>query len=61
VAIVILTPPFLAALAPVRLLRLLRLLRLFRLGPLLRRVGSTESLRYAGLLAALAAVVGGAA
>jgi voltage-gated potassium channel len=61
VAIVVLTPPFLAALASVRLLRLLRLLRLFRLGPLLRRVGSAESLRYAGVLAAVTAVAGGAA
>jgi voltage-gated potassium channel len=61
VAIVVLTPPFLAALAPVRLLRLLRLLRLFRLAPLLRRVGSAEGLRYAALLAAITAVAGGAA
>jgi voltage-gated potassium channel len=60
-AIVVLTPPFLAALAPVRLLRLLRLLRLFRLAPLLRRVGSAEGLRYAALLAAITAVAGGAA
>lgn len=60
-AIVILTPPFLAALAPVRLLRLLRLVRLFRLAPVLRRVGSTDSLRYAALLAAITAVAGGAA
>jgi voltage-gated potassium channel len=60
-AIVVLTPPFLEALAPVRLLRLLRLLRLFRLAPLLRRVGSAEGLRYAALLAAITAVAGGAA
>ena len=60
-AIVVLTPPFLAALAPVRLLRLLRLLRLFRLGPLLRRAGSADALRYAALLAAITAVAGGAA
>jgi hypothetical protein len=41
VAIVALTPTFLATLTPVRLLRLLRLLRLFRLAPLLR--GATSA------------------
>lgn len=61
IAIVVLTPPFLSAFAPVRLLRLLRLLRLFRLAPLLRRVASAEGLRYAALLAAVTAVAGGAA
>jgi voltage-gated potassium channel len=60
VAIVVLTPPFLTALAPVRLLRLLRLLRLVRLAPLARRLFSLEGLRYTALVAALTAVAGGA-
>jgi voltage-gated potassium channel len=61
VAVVVLTPPFLAALAPVRLLRLLRLLRLVRLARLARRLFSAEGLRYAALLATLTTLVGGAA
>jgi voltage-gated potassium channel len=60
-AITVLTPPFLSALAPVRLLRLLRLLRLVRLAPLARCLLSMEGLRYAALLAVLTAVAGGAA
>ena len=51
VAVVILTPPFLAALAPIRLLRLLRLVRLLRLAPAARRLFSAEGVRYAALLA----------
>jgi hypothetical protein len=43
VAVVVLTPPFLAALAPVRLLRLLRLLRLVRLARLAHRLFSAEA------------------
>lgn len=61
IAVVVLTPPFFVALAPVRLLRLLRLLRLVRLAPLARRFFSMEGLRYAALLAALTTLVGGAA
>jgi voltage-gated potassium channel len=61
VAIVVLTPPFLAGFAAVRLLRLLRLVRLLRLAPLARRVFSMKGLSYAALLAALTAVAGGAA
>jgi voltage-gated potassium channel len=61
VAVVVLTPPFFAALAPIRLLRLLRLIRLLRLAPLARRLFSAEGLRYAALLAALTALAGGAA
>jgi voltage-gated potassium channel len=61
VAVVVLTPPFLAALAPVRLLRVLRLLRLVRLAALARHFFSPEGLRYAALLAALTTLVGGAA
>jgi hypothetical protein len=43
VAVVVLTPPFLAALAPVRLLRVLRLLRLVRLAALARHFFSAEA------------------
>lgn len=60
VAVVVLTPPFLTALAGVRLLRLLRLLRLFRLARIARRLFSAEGLQYAAALAALTAVAGGA-
>ena len=60
VAVVVLTPPFLTALAGVRLLRLLRLLRLFRLAPIARRVFSAEGLQYTATLAALTAIGGGA-
>lgn len=61
VAVVVLTPPFLAALAPVRLLRVLRLLRLLRLASVARRLFSAQGLQYAATLAALTAVAGGAA
>jgi voltage-gated potassium channel len=61
VAVIVLTPPFLVALAPVRLLRLLRLLRLRRLAGIARRLFSTEGLEYTAILAALTAVAGGAA
>lgn len=61
VAVVVLTPPFLAALAPVRLLRVLRLLRLLRLASVARRLFSPQGLQYAATLAALTAVAGGAA
>jgi voltage-gated potassium channel len=62
VAIVVLTPPFLpASLQAFRVLRLLRLLRLLRVPGLARRVFSLEGLRYAAVLAALSALVGGAA
>ncbi len=61
-AIVILTPPaLLTAVQPIRLLRLLRVLRLFRLAPLVRRTMSMEGLRFAGILAVLTAIAGGAA
>lgn len=59
VAVVVLTPPFSAALAPVRLVRLLRLLRLLRLAPVARRLFSAEGLRYTAGLAALTVVAGG--
>ena len=60
VAVVVLTPPFLAGLAGVRLLRLLRLLRLVRLAPLSRRFFSMEGLRYTTLVATLTVAAGGA-
>jgi voltage-gated potassium channel len=62
VAIVGLTPPFLASVVQsARLLRLLRLLRFLRLAPLVRVLFSAEGVRYAALLAILTAVTGGAA
>jgi voltage-gated potassium channel len=61
IAIAVLTPPFLSAFAPVRLLRLLLLLPLLRLGPLVRRLLTFEGLRYVALLALLTAIAGGAA
>lgn len=61
VGVTVLTPPFLALFTPIRLLRLLRVLRLVRLAPLMRRLFSLEGLRYATILAAVTAVVGGAA
>ena len=61
VAVVVLTPPFLAVLAPVRLLRLLQLLRLLRLARVAGNVFSTRGLNYIAALAALTAVAGGAA
>lgn len=61
VAVVLLTPPFASALAPVRLLRLLRLLRILRLASIARRLFSAEGLQYTAALAALTAVAGGSA
>src|SRR5215217_135038 len=61
VVVTALTPPFLEALAPVRMLRLLRVLRLVRLAPLMHRVLSLEGLRYAAILAAVTVLAGGAA
>jgi voltage-gated potassium channel len=59
VAIVLLTPPFLTAIAPLRLLRLLALLRLIRIGTLARRLFSMTGLRYAAILAGVTAFAGG--
>ena len=60
VVIVLLTPPFLpSSLQALRALRVLRLLRLLRLAQLARRTFSLDGLRYAAILAALAAVGGG--
>lgn len=62
VAIVGLTPPFLASIVQsARVLRLLRLLRFLRLAPLVRLLFTAEGIRYAALLALLTAVIGGAA
>jgi len=61
IGVTLLTPPFVSVFAPARLLRLLRLLRLVRLAGLLRRVLTTDGLRYAAALATLTAVGGGAA
>jgi voltage-gated potassium channel len=62
VAIVVLTPPFLpASLQALRIFRLLRLLRLLRLAKLARSLFSADGLRYAGVLALLTALGGGAA
>lgn len=61
VIVVVLTPPFLPALASVRLVRLLRLLRLLRLHRVARKLFTQEGLRAAGLLSALVAVGGGVA
>jgi voltage-gated potassium channel len=61
VGVTALTPPFLSAFAPLRLLRLVRVLRLVRLAPLMRRVFSMQGLLYAALLAAVTLVAGGAA
>jgi voltage-gated potassium channel len=60
VAVVVLTPPFFAGLAPIRLLRLLRLLRLVRLAPLARRLFTPQGVQYTAVLAGLTAVIGGA-
>lgn len=60
IAVVCLTPPFLAAFAPVRLLRLLRLFRLLRLASTARKLFSPRGLEYAASLAALTVVAGGA-
>ena len=60
VVIVFLTPPFLpASLQALRVLRLLRLLRLLWAARYARRVFSLEGIKYAAVLAALAAVGGG--
>jgi voltage-gated potassium channel len=61
VAVVVLTPPFLVAFAPIRLLRLLRLLRLVRLAPLARRLFTPQGVQYTAVIAGLIAVIGGAA
>lgn len=62
VAIVVLTPPFLpASLQALRVFRLLRLLRLVIVARYARRIFSLGGLRYAGLLAILTALGGGAA
>ena len=61
VAIVVLTPPFLAgAVQSVRVLRLLRVVRLLRLAPLARVAFSMEGARAAATTALLVAVAGGA-
>jgi voltage-gated potassium channel len=62
VAIVVLTPPFLpSSLQALRVFRLLRLLRLLRVIQAARRLFSVEGLRYAGLIALLTILGGGAA
>jgi voltage-gated potassium channel len=61
VGVTALTPPFLSAFAPIRLLRLLRVLRLIRLAPIMRRVFSVEGLRYAAILVAVTLVTSGVA
>jgi len=61
VIVTALTPPFLEAFAPVRMLRLLRVLRLLRLAPLMRRLFTVEGLRYVAILAAVTVLAGGAA
>lgn len=62
VAIVVLTPPFLpASLQALRVFRLARVLRLARLAPLARRLFTLEGLRWAGLVAVLTLLGGGAA
>jgi voltage-gated potassium channel len=59
VAIVLLTPPFMASLlSSVRALRLIRLVRLLRLAALARSVFSLDGVRYAGFLALLTVVAG---
>ena len=61
-AIVLLTCPLLAAVVQsARLLRLLRLLRFLRLAPLVRRLFTSEGVRYAALLTFLTALTGGVA
>jgi voltage-gated potassium channel len=61
-AIVVLTPPFLPpALQAARVFRLLRVLRLLKLAALARRAFSTEGVRDAAVLAAIAILCGGAA
>jgi voltage-gated potassium channel len=61
VIVVVLTPPFLTALAPLQFLRVLRLLRLVRFAQGARRLFSMEGLQYVALLAAITAVGGGVA
>jgi voltage-gated potassium channel len=61
-AIVILTPPFLpASLQALRVFRLLRLLRLLVVVRYARRIFTLDGLRYAGVLALLTVLGGGAA
>jgi voltage-gated potassium channel len=60
VVIVLLTPPFLpSSLQALRSLRVLRLLRLLRVARLAKRAFSLDGLRYAAILAVLAALGGG--
>ncbi len=60
VAVVVVTPPFLAvAVKSLRLLRILRVLPLARLAPAMRTVFSLDGIRYAAALA-LITLVGGA-
>lgn len=68
VAIVILTPPFAPAVLQLfratrllRLVRVLRLLRLVRTATTLRRICSAEGVLFAGLLAGVLVIAGGAA
>lgn len=62
VAIVVLTPPFLpASLQALRVFRLLRLLRLLVVVRYARRIFTLEGVRFAGLLALLTVLGGGAA
>lgn len=60
-AIVLMTPPFIAnGIQSIRLLRLLRLFRLLRLAPLVRVIFSLEGIRAAAALALFTALAGGA-
>jgi len=61
VAIVVLTPPFVAIFQSARLLRLLRLVWLLRLYPVAHRLFTAAGVKSAALLVALIAVAGGAA
>jgi len=62
VAVVVLTPPFLpSSLQALRAIRLLRLVRLLLLVKYARRVFSLEGVRFAGLVAVVTALAGGAA
>jgi voltage-gated potassium channel len=61
VMVVLLTPPLVTAFTSLRLLRLLALVRLLRVGSLAKRLFSMAGLRYAAMLAALTAFVGGSA
>ena len=60
--IVVATPPFLpSSLQAARLLRLVRAVRVVRLAPAMKVVLSLDGLRYAAMLAVIAALGGGAA